>query len=156
MPAYLSPSELNDALTIRDLSDPAAGPMQCRTLCKQSVHTQPQMGCCRERVIRHSPLVSVVDNYDHLGFNESDVTRDQKYSRYVSPTVMLRSHTSASIPSLLRAWIRGESTDELWAIPGLVYRRDSIDRTHVGTPHQVDLWRVSSQVRASASATFRK
>jgi len=35
--------------------------------------------------------------------------------------------------------------DELWAVPGLVYRRDSIDRTHVGTPHQVELWRVSSR-----------
>jgi phenylalanyl-tRNA synthetase alpha chain len=34
--------------------------------------------------------------------------------------------------------------DELWVMPGLVYRRDAIDRTHVGTPHQVDLWRVSS------------
>jgi phenylalanyl-tRNA synthetase alpha chain len=97
-----------------------------------------------ERIVRHSPLVSVADNYDRLGFSESDVTRDQRYSRYVSPTVMLRSHTSASIPSLLRALDPTESTDELWAIPGLVYRRDSIDRTHVGTPHQVDLWRVSS------------
>jgi phenylalanyl-tRNA synthetase alpha chain len=58
---------------------------------------------------------------------------------------MLRSHTSASIPSLLRALDPAGSTDELWAIPRLVYRRDSIDRTHVGTPHQVDLWRVSSR-----------
>jgi phenylalanyl-tRNA synthetase alpha chain len=31
-----------------------------------------------------------------------------------------------------------------------VYRRDSIDRTHVGTPHQVDLWRVSSRVHLTA------
>ena len=29
-------------------------------------------------------------------------------------------------------------------LPGLCYRRDSIDRLHVGTPHQVDLWRIST------------
>src|SRR5262249_33700174 len=26
--------------------------------------------------------------------------------------------------------------------PGLVYRRDVVDRLHVGEPHQLDLWRV--------------
>jgi phenylalanyl-tRNA synthetase alpha chain len=28
--------------------------------------------------------------------------------------------------------------------PGLVYRRDAVDRHHVGEPHQVDLWRIRS------------
>ena len=145
MPAYLSPSELNDALTIRDLSNPDGGPHAMQTLLQGVIDAFGSKWGVPERIVRHSPLVSVADNYDRLGFNESDVTRDQKYSRYVSPTVMLRSHTSASIPSLLRALDPDESIDELWAIPGLVYRRDSIDRTHVGTPHQVDLWRVSSR-----------
>ena len=27
--------------------------------------------------------------------------------------------------------------------PGIVYRRDAIDRLHTGTPHQVDIWRVA-------------
>ncbi|WP_284977299.1 hypothetical protein [Arthrobacter sp. efr-133-TYG-104] len=147
MPPYLSTTELNDALTIRDLSDPSSGPHAMQTLLQAVSSTLSRKWDVAVRVIRHSPLVSVVDNYDHLGFHASDVTRDQKYSRYVSPTVMLRSHTSASIPSLLRALDSGASTDELWAIPGLVYRRDSIDRTHIGTPHQLDLWRVSSQVK---------
>jgi phenylalanyl-tRNA synthetase alpha chain len=30
--------------------------------------------------------------------------------------------------------------------PGIVYRRDTIDRTHTGEPHQVDLWRVRTVV----------
>jgi phenylalanyl-tRNA synthetase alpha chain len=30
----------------------------------------------------------------------------------------------------------------LLVLPGLTYRRDVVDRLHVGTPHQVDLWRV--------------
>jgi phenylalanyl-tRNA synthetase alpha chain len=58
---------------------------------------------------------------------------------------MLRSHTSASIPPLLRSLDPSVSLDELMVLPGLVYRRDAIDRTHVGEPHQVDLWRVSSK-----------
>jgi len=32
--------------------------------------------------------------------------------------------------------------DVLLVCPGLVYRRDVIDRLHTGEPHQVDLWRV--------------
>lgn len=150
MPNYLSSNELHDALSIRDLSDPRSGPHAMQALLQGVIDALHRRWDVQERTVRHSPLVSVVDNYDHLGFKASDVTRDQRYSRYISPTVMLRSHTSASIPSLLRALDRDGSTDELWAIPGLVYRRDSIDRTHVGTPHQVDLWRVSSRTNLDA------
>ncbi|WP_146362063.1 hypothetical protein [Arthrobacter yangruifuii] len=150
MLSYLTTAELHDALMIRDLSDPAGEPHAMQTLLQGVTDALATQWSVPHRIIRHSPLVSVTDNYDRLGFNASDVTRDQRYSRYISPTVMLRSHTSASIPSLLRAINPGESTDELWVIPGLVYRRDSIDRTHVGTPHQVDLWRVSSKKRFAA------
>lgn len=150
MPTYLSPDELHAALAIRDLSDPRRGPHAMQALLHSVISALRSRWHVPERVIRHSPLVSVIDNYDYLGFEPSDVTRDQRYSRYISPTVMLRSHTSASIPSLLRAVDPDESMDELWAIPGLVYRRDAIDRTHVGTPHQVDLWRVTSQEKLDA------
>lgn len=147
MPAYLSPSELNDALTIRDLSNPDGGPHAMQKLLQGVTDAFGNTWGVPGRIVRHSPLVSVADNYDHLGFSTSDVTRDERYSRYLSPTVMLRSHTSASIPSMLRAVSPEDSIDELWILPGLVYRRDSIDRTHVSTPHQVDLWRVSSRKR---------
>lgn len=144
MPTYLSPPELHDALNIRDLSNPGHRPHAMQTLLCDAVDALRKQWKVPQRIVRHSPLVSVADNYDRLGFSPADVTRDQRYSRYVSPTVMLRSHTSASIPSLLRSLDPEELLDELWAIPGVVYRRDSIDRTHVGTPHQVDLWRVCS------------
>ncbi len=149
MPTYLSPDELHNALNVRDLSNPDHRPHAMQILLRDVVRALSDKGDVPERTIRHSPLVSVADNYDRLGFSPADVTRDQRYSRYISPTVMLRSHTSASIPSLLRGLDPEESIDELWAIPGLVYRRDSIDRTHVGTPHQVDLWRVSSRTALS-------
>ena len=150
MPNYLSTAELNDALTVRDLSDPNQGPHAMQPLLQSVIHALSSRWDVPHRIIRHSPLVSVADNYDHLGFNASHVSRDQRYTRYVSPTVMLRSHTSAAIPSVLRALEHGTSVDELWTIPGLVYRRDVIDRTHVGTPHQVDLWRVSSRTPLNA------
>ena len=58
---------------------------------------------------------------------------------------MLRSHTSAGMPAVLDS-LRGERPyDRLHVLPGLVYRRDAIDRTHVGAPHQVDLWRLRAR-----------
>jgi phenylalanyl-tRNA synthetase alpha chain len=98
------------------------------------------------RTHRLSPLVATADNYDRLGYSADDVTRDSRYSRHVSPTVMLRSHTSAGIPALLDS-LRSElgRYDELHVLPGLVYRRDAIDRSHVGAPHQVDLWRLKAR-----------
>ena len=42
------------------------------------------------------------------------------------------------------------SFDELIVAQGLVYRRDAVDRSHVGAPHQVDLWRIRSTPATSA------
>jgi phenylalanyl-tRNA synthetase alpha chain len=35
--------------------------------------------------------------------------------------------------------------DVLVVCPGLTYRRDAIDRLHVGEPHQLDLWRIAQR-----------
>jgi phenylalanyl-tRNA synthetase alpha chain len=48
------------------------------------------------------------------------------------------------IPPLLRTLAAAPPRDVLLVCPGLVYRRDSIDRLHTGEPHQVDLWRIAS------------
>jgi phenylalanyl-tRNA synthetase alpha chain len=99
-------------------------------------------------VQRRRPLVAVEDNYDRLGYARADIVRGARYSRHAAETVMLRSHTTAGIPPALRRLAGdrrpGRATDLLLALPGLCYRRDSIDRLHVGTPHQVDLWRITS------------
>jgi phenylalanyl-tRNA synthetase alpha chain len=100
------------------------------------------------RVGRGHPVVSLDDNYDRLGFPAGAVTRDARYSRYVSETCLLRTHTSAMIPPALRR-LAAEGDDRpgdvLLACPGIVYRRDAIDRLHTGTPHQLDLWRVTDR-----------
>ncbi|MCI4658511.1 PheS-related mystery ligase SrmL [Cryobacterium zhongshanensis] len=144
MTSYLSATELTDALTLRDLSNPGQGHHAMQTLLGGVAASLAGHWGIPAETIRHSPLVAVADNYDKLGFDPAAVTRDQRYSRYVSPTVMLRSHTSASIPTLMHALSTQARYDQLLVLPGLVYRRDAIDRTHVGAPHQVDLWRVSS------------
>lgn len=56
---------------------------------------------------------------------------------------MLRSHASAMVPGALRRLAHERIDDVLLVCPGIVYRRDSIDRLHAGTPHQMDLWRIS-------------
>jgi phenylalanyl-tRNA synthetase alpha chain len=59
---------------------------------------------------------------------------------------MLRSHSSAMIaPALRRLAAEGAAGggDVLLACPGIVYRRDAIDWQHTGTPHQLDLWRIT-------------
>jgi phenylalanyl-tRNA synthetase alpha chain len=47
------------------------------------------------------------------------------------------------IPRALRMIAPARYDDVVVACPGLTYRRDSIDRLHVGEPHQLDLWRIA-------------
>ena len=95
-----------------------------------------RMWCAADRI------VSLHDNYDALGYSGDAITRDARYTRYVTPSTVLRSHTTAMIPGALRT-LPVNAADVIVACPGVVYRRDSIDRLHSGTPHQLDLWRVS-------------
>jgi phenylalanyl-tRNA synthetase alpha chain len=144
VPTTLSPTEIAAALELRDLTDPAAGPHAMQLLLNEAVGALAAHWGCTVRVHRPSPVVAVEDNYDRLGFSPSAVTRDSRYTRYLSETVMLRAHTSAGIPPTLRAMAAEPSPpgDVLLVLPGLVYRRDVIDRLHVGAPHQLDLWRI--------------
>lgn len=155
---YLTPTQLHDALNVRDLSNPAQGQHAMQLILDDVVTALTEMWEIPAREHRTSPLTSVDDNYDRLGYSPDAVTRDRRYSRYVSPTVMLRSHTTAAMPQILADLARAERArtlsaadrDSLHVVPGLVYRRDSIDRTHVGEPHQVDLWRIARRTPLGA------
>ena len=144
MSNYLSPSALSAALNLRDLTDPTQGPHAMQTLLDAVLHRLTELWGVPADTRRDPALVAVADNYDNLGYESSAITRDQRYSRYVGPTVMLRSHTSAGVPPVLRSMAALAQDDRLLVLPGLVYRRDAIDRIHVGAPHQVDLWRIRS------------
>jgi phenylalanyl-tRNA synthetase alpha chain len=146
MKNYLSLTELNTALALRDLTDPDAGAHAMQQLLADVVTALERQWDIPSETHRLNPLVATADNYDRLGYSPGDATRESRYSRHISPTVMLRSHTSAGIPAVLDS-LRGEQGryDRLHVLPGLVYRRDAVDRTHVGTPHQVDVWRIKAR-----------
>ncbi|AVH20272.1 PheS-related mystery ligase SrmL [Nocardia cyriacigeorgica] len=140
---YLNTEQLRRALSVRDLTDPAQGPHAIQLLLDAAVAALRSGWDCSVRYVRSSPVVPVRENYDRLGYDPGDVTRARRYTRYLSPTVMLRSHTSAELPTALESYSdRRDAVDELLVVPGLVYRHDVVDRSHVGEPHQVDLWRI--------------
>lgn len=143
MPARLTADQLSRDLAVRDLTDPADGPHAIQLLVDQAVDALAgRYGCevhwyCGERI------VSVEDNYDNLGYHPDAVTRDARYTRYLDDRRMLRSHSSALVPAALRQLAEQPADDVLLVCPGIVYRRDSIDRLHTGTPQQLDLWRIT-------------
>lgn len=130
------------ALSIRDLTNPEQGPHAMQILLRDAVAALRGAWGADAREHRAHPIVSVEDNYDRLHYPEGGAARDARYTRYVTAETLLRTQTSAMIPPLLRALAADPPRDLLLACPGLVYRRDCIDRLHTGEPHQVDLWRI--------------
>jgi phenylalanyl-tRNA synthetase alpha chain len=130
------------ALALPDLTDAAYGRHALQLLVQDCVEALRDVWGCEAIVHRAHPLVSVADNYERLGYAPDAAARDARYTRYVSETEVLRTHTSAMIPGLLRSLACAAYVDVLLVCPGLVYRRDRIDRLSVGEPHQLDLWRL--------------
>jgi phenylalanyl-tRNA synthetase alpha chain len=94
-------------------------------------------------VRRAPPLTSLTANYHRLHYPADAPAADARYTRYVDPATIFRTHMSALIPGALADVRRAELPDVLITCPGLVYRRDHIGRLSTGEPHQVDLWRVT-------------
>jgi phenylalanyl-tRNA synthetase alpha chain len=143
MPSHLSATARAQALQLRDLTDPAAGPHAMQAVVERITAALTDRWGCRLLVDRGQRIVSVADNYELLGYAPDAAARDSRYTRYVSDGEMLRSHTSAAIPGALRRLAAGVPDDVLIACPGLVWRRDVIGRLHTGEPHQLDLWRIA-------------
>lgn len=137
----LSAEQVRAALLTRDLTDPEQGPHALQLLVT-TIETAVGHACHVPVTRRRAnPVVAVSDNYDRLGYAAQATARDSRYTRYLTPQLMLRSHTSAVIPAVLEA-LPHDVVDLVLSCPGLVYRRDVIDRAHVGEPHQIDLWQV--------------
>jgi phenylalanyl-tRNA synthetase alpha chain len=111
-------------------------------LIDQAVKALQTSWSCEVQLHRKSPIVTVADNYDRLHYPPDGAAREARYTRYVGEGALLRTQTSAMIPPLLRELSKKEIKDILLVCPGLVYRRDCIDRLHTGEPHQMDLWRI--------------
>ena len=134
---------IENALTLRDLTDATAGPHAMQHVVaglEDALAEAWQVSVLRDPGPR---VVSIADNYDRLRYDPGAVTRDRRYTRYVDGARMLRSHTTARVPALLdRLAMTKNPAEILLSVPGICYRRDVIDRQHVGEPHQIDLWRV--------------
>jgi phenylalanyl-tRNA synthetase alpha chain len=150
-PTHLRSDALARDLSIRDLTDPAQGPHALQLLLGEIISSlQLRWPETEVRVVRGDPVVTLADNYWHLGYAPDAVTVDSRYTRYVDEDHVLRSHSSALIPPALRdlaemAPAESSGTDVLLVCPGICYRRDAVDRLHTGTPHQVDLWRIANR-----------
>lgn len=144
-PRILSADEVERALALRDLTDPAMGPHALQRILSDLHDALVRAWDCTLSIHRAHPIVSIADCYDRLGYPPDAVTRESRYTRYVAPDRVLRTHTTAMVPPLLReigSAGNDAPRDSLLVCPGLAYRRDSIDRLHVGEPHQCDLWRI--------------
>jgi phenylalanyl-tRNA synthetase alpha chain len=152
MPAMLTSAQLAHDLAITDLSDPAEGPPHAiQLLAELAVSALTSSWGCAARWCRGPRVVTIADNYDHLGYLASAITREASYTRYVDGTRVLRSHSTAMVPTALRQLADDPPDDVLLVCPGIVYRRDAIDWQHSPTPHQVDLWRISRKPLGEAA-----
>ncbi|SCV70083.1 BQ2448_1477 [Microbotryum intermedium] len=79
-----------------------------------------------------SPIVSVQQNFDDLGFPLDHPGRSLTDSYYLNQGTMLRTHTSAHEVELFRQGL------QRFLLTADVYRRDEIDRSHYPVFHQVE------------------
>ncbi|KAL9083627.1 MAG: hypothetical protein Q9165_008442 [Trypethelium subeluteriae] len=97
-----------------------------------------------------SPIVSVHQNFDSLGFPPDHPGRSRSDTYYVNRATVLRTHSSAHQADLFRA-----DTSDGWLVSADVYRRDAIDRSHYPVFHQMEGARTWDRRRLSPSASAK-
>lgn len=157
MKMYIKPitkSALNQYLAIPDLTQsptPHAIQLVCYSVVKYMGDTHPASDV---QLHRENPIVTVKDNYDNLLIAGDNMSRSSTYTHYVDRTHILRTHTSAHLPAILRKLAkRDDWQDVVILLPGLAYRRDVSDKKHVSEVHMLEMWRV---VKNSARKVITK
>lgn len=109
-----------------------------------NLHLRPHhpIGILRSLVEKHfaryehlnslSPIVTVQQNFDDLGFPADHPGRSLTDSYYLNREFMLRTHTSAHEVETFK---RGVNK---WLLTADVYRRDEIDSSHYPVFHQME------------------
>ena len=139
----ISPEYLARSLAVRDLSDPANGPHAIQMVVESVLEELRTAWNCATQVHRANPIISVQQNYERLRYPVESTTRDVRHTRYLDHNTVLRTSATAMLPPLLDNLTHQQDVHDILLAPvGLVYRRDQIDRLHVGEPHQLDLWRI--------------
>lgn len=157
MKMYIRPIDketLNNYLAISDLTEskePHAIRMVYEKIEAYMRSTHPQSDV---QVHRKNPIVAVEDNYDNLLITRDNISRSSTYTHYVDNEHILRTHTSAHLPAILRELsARSDWEDAVILLPGLAYRRDVSDKKHVSEVHMLEMWRV---VKNAARKTIVK
>lgn len=146
MKMYIEPltkAVLDRYLAVQDLTQ-AAEPHAVKLLY-QKIETYMRTAHPNSEVIvyRQKPIVAVEDNYDKLLIGKDNISRSSTYTHYADNSHILRTHTSAHMPQILEDLAkRNDWNDVVVLLPGLAYRRDVTDKTHLGVLHQLDMWRV--------------
>lgn len=140
-----SPETIEKLLAVDDLTLPTMegqgrniiGRIYDQVIKKLTEHNFPDIN-----VVRSDSIVEVKDNFDNLLFSPGNPGRSSTYTRYTDEEHVLRTHTSALIPSTFKKIAEsGKSIDiSTFVLPGLVYRRDVIDPRHLDVFHQIDVW----------------
>lgn len=146
MKMYIKPltkEALNEYLAVPDLTE-SPKPHAIKMVYEKvrdyiySTHKQSEVQVCRKNLI-----VTVADNFDNLLFPADNIGRSSTYTHYIDDTHILRTHTTANIPGILRDLAKNEDwKDVVILLPGLVYRRDVSDKKHVGEVHMLEMWRI--------------
>ena len=137
-----SPEVIKKLLSVKDLTLPTedgqernvVGKVYDQVVNKLKEHNFPDI-----HIIRGDPIVEARDNFDRLLFTPGNPGRSSTYTRYTDEDHVLRTHTSALIPSTFKR-LRREIDHSTFVLPGLVYRRDIIDPRHLDVFHQIDVW----------------
>lgn len=142
----LSNEKIIEMLSVKDLTNSLNGVHSIQLIMNKILKKLKNEMNLDIQIHRNSSIVSLEDNYNYLLYPKDGAARDSKYTKYISDNLILRTQTSSMIPSILKDLsITGIEKDTLMACPGLVYRRDTIDKLHVPNPHQLDLWIISNE-----------
>ncbi len=142
----LSNEKIVEILSVKDLTNPLNGSHSIQLVMNKILKSLKNEMNLNIQIHRNSSIVSLEDNYNYLLYPKDGAARDSKYTKYISDNLILRTQTSSMIPSIIKDLsITGLEKDTLMACPGLVYRRDTIDKLHVPNPHQLDIWILSNE-----------
>ncbi|MFH7027895.1 MAG: hypothetical protein ACHBN1_21485 [Heteroscytonema crispum UTEX LB 1556] len=121
------------------MTNPANGIHVINLIVYKIAEVLQTSGYPQPTIWRSSSITTVANNFDKLYFPKESLSRSPKYTRYLPDGKLLRTHTTAIMPELL-PHLHGE---QLIIHPGICYRRDVVDKRHVGEPHQMDVWWIS-------------
>jgi phenylalanyl-tRNA synthetase alpha chain len=97
MPIGLTADQLRRDLAVHDLTDPAAGSHAIQLVVDRAVRALAQLWHCQVRWWRGDRIVSIEDNYDHLGFGAMLETRGSGGKGRTFPMIELRSQARPTL-----------------------------------------------------------